>query len=70
MVRCPHCGTEVDVWQEPMSQQTRAADEHGPRTFVIIGGGWLMHRCVIGNDPAEGGTGPATPDTDQPGSTG
>ena len=51
-VNCPHCGDTVhvsDFWQ-PVKQVERDATQSNPRTFLIIGGDRLLHRCVIGEE--------------------
>ena len=49
IVKCQHCGAEVYVGpaREPVHFVTREADDFDPPTFLIIGGDWLLHRCVL-----------------------
>ncbi len=46
-VRCDNCGESVEMWREPVEQEDRAADQYGPAVHVILGGGWVLHRCFI-----------------------
>ena len=52
IVTCSYCGTDVDVFREPMVEQVHEADTYSPKVFIITGGGWLMHRCIIEADEA------------------
>jgi hypothetical protein len=49
-VRCQNCGVvlRINAWQQPLNYETRPASPFGPATFVVIGNGWLVHRCVLG----------------------
>jgi hypothetical protein len=46
-VTCNNCGALVDIWREPVVQEDRPADRFGPAVHVILGGGWVLHRCDI-----------------------
>jgi hypothetical protein len=54
IVKCDNCGEEVNIWREPIDQEERAADRHGSGVHVILGDGWVLHRCdVAGSGAAE-----------------
>ncbi len=48
-MKCENCGAEVRIRGEcePARCEVRVADAFGPATFLIIDGGWLVHRCTI-----------------------
>jgi len=45
LVTCKNGGAEVSVSREPVEQELRPADAHGPAVFVVLGNGWVVHRC-------------------------
>ncbi len=47
IVKCDNCGEAVNIWREPVEQADRPADRYGPSVHVILGGGWVLHRCVV-----------------------
>lgn len=50
IIRCVNCGEDIDIaeWQRPLSYAIREAGWSGPlRMFVVIGRGWLLHRCAV-----------------------
>ena len=49
---CPHCEARVYVsdFRRPIIDRVREPDQHGPRTFVIIGRDRLLHNCPIPED--------------------
>jgi hypothetical protein len=52
-VKCPRCSVRVyvsDFWR-PLIERVREADEHGPRTYVLIGNDRLLHSCTIADVP-------------------
>ena len=52
VVVCPHCGTPVYVpyYFQPKTQVQREATEYDPPSFLMIGGGHLLHRCELADD--------------------
>jgi hypothetical protein len=48
-IECENCGETVRVQEggEPVRCEVRDTDACGPPTFIIIDGGWLVHRCTI-----------------------
>jgi hypothetical protein len=47
IVDCENCGAAVNIWREPVEQEDRDADRVGPAVHVILGDGWVLHRCFI-----------------------
>jgi hypothetical protein len=47
VVKCDNCGAMVNIWREPVEQQDREADRYGPAVHVILGDGWVLHRCEL-----------------------
>ena len=48
-MKCRNCGEIVLVSpaREPVRYVERPAEGDMPRSLLIIGGDWLLHRCVI-----------------------
>ena len=48
-ITCPHCAVRiyVDEFRKPITERVREADEHGPRSYIIIGNNRLLHRCEL-----------------------
>jgi len=56
IAKCEHCGAEVyvDPSREPVRYVVREADDLDPKAFLIIGGDWLLHRCVLDDHETRG----------------
>jgi hypothetical protein len=50
IVKCANCGEAVNIWRDPVEQEDRDADRYGPAVHVILGGGWVLHRCDIAKE--------------------
>ena len=52
VLACRHCGTTVYVpyYFQPITQIEREATEYDPPSFLVIGGGHLLHRCELADD--------------------
>jgi hypothetical protein len=53
-IACENCGAIIHTEREPVVQETRPADQVGPAVHVIIGNGWVVHRCIPAHDSDAG----------------
>lgn len=49
VVTCQNCSATLTIneWQRPLTYETRDSDPFWPRSFLIVGAGWVIHRCAI-----------------------
>ena len=50
-ITCEHCGEQIKVAPSniPLTFREDPPDEQRAGQYVIMRGGWLLHRCEIGD---------------------